>query len=145
MRNQSFKHSMLIICSELPPRGTVEWWGGVETAVQWLAVVPLGMEESHRLALQDKLVDVIMRVLVRHPELHYYQVKGYRLFGVFCCCCWSIWTVFFCGLYSVPSSPSLPHSLFQYLDICCCLWQQFNNKLQEFWCLPSHVTSSWFG
>ncbi|XP_076469786.1 TBC1 domain family member 20-like isoform X2 [Babylonia areolata] len=34
---------------------------------------PPGMEETHRLSLQDKLVDVIMRVLVRHPELHYYQ------------------------------------------------------------------------
>ena len=49
------------------------------------------MEESHRLALQDKLVDVIMRVLVRHPELHYYQVKGYRVF------CPYIWTMCFVG------------------------------------------------
>lgn len=37
---------------------------------------PPGMEEQHRLSLQDKLVDLIMRVLVRHPELHYYQ--GYH-------------------------------------------------------------------
>ena len=87
---QSFKHSMLMICSELHPHGTVEWWG-VQTAIHWLAAVPLGMEESHRLALQDKLVDVIMRVLVRHPELHYYQVKGYRVF------CLSIWTMCFVG------------------------------------------------
>ncbi|KAL8570500.1 hypothetical protein ACOMHN_034535 [Nucella lapillus] len=37
---------------------------------------PPGMEESHRLSLQDRLVEVIMRVLVKHPELHYYQ--GYH-------------------------------------------------------------------
>ena len=35
----------------------------------------LGMEEETRMALQDQLVDVIMRVLVANPELHYYQVK----------------------------------------------------------------------
>ncbi|PVD20727.1 hypothetical protein C0Q70_18888 [Pomacea canaliculata] len=34
---------------------------------------PPGMEEQHRLSLQDSLVDVIMRVLVKHPELYYYQ------------------------------------------------------------------------
>lgn len=37
---------------------------------------PPGMEDDKRLALQDKLVDLILRVLVRHPELHYYQ--GYH-------------------------------------------------------------------
>ena len=35
-----------------------------------------GMEEETRLAMQDQLVDVIMWVLVSHPELHYYQ--GYH-------------------------------------------------------------------
>ena len=35
-----------------------------------------GMEEETRLAMQDQLVDVIMWVLVTHPELHYYQ--GYH-------------------------------------------------------------------
>lgn len=37
---------------------------------------PPGMEDDKRLALQDKLIDLILRVLVRHPELHYYQ--GYH-------------------------------------------------------------------
>ncbi|XP_046553511.1 TBC1 domain family member 20-like [Haliotis rubra] len=37
---------------------------------------PPGMEESHRMAMQDQLVDCIMRVLVKHEELHYYQ--GYH-------------------------------------------------------------------
>lgn len=34
------------------------------------------MDEDVRLGLQDQLVDLIMRVLVRHDELHYYQ--GYH-------------------------------------------------------------------
>ncbi|XP_053391429.1 TBC1 domain family member 20-like [Mercenaria mercenaria] len=34
------------------------------------------MDENIRLGLQDQLVDLIMRVLVRHEELHYYQ--GYH-------------------------------------------------------------------
>ena len=33
-----------------------------------------GMEDDKRLDLQDKLIDVIMRVLVLRPELYYYQV-----------------------------------------------------------------------
>lgn len=33
-----------------------------------------GMDEDIRLSMQDQLVDVIMWVLVTHPELHYYQV-----------------------------------------------------------------------
>jgi len=33
------------------------------------------MDEDIRLGLQDQLVDLIMRVLVRHDELHYYQVS----------------------------------------------------------------------
>ena len=33
------------------------------------------MEEETRMAMQDQLVDVIMRVLVANPELHYYQAK----------------------------------------------------------------------
>lgn len=37
---------------------------------------PPGMEDEERLSLQDILVRVIMRVLVNHPELHYYQ--GYH-------------------------------------------------------------------
>ncbi|XP_052816500.1 TBC1 domain family member 20-like [Mya arenaria] len=37
---------------------------------------PPGMDEDVRLGLQDQLVDLIMRVLVRHDELHYYQ--GYH-------------------------------------------------------------------
>ncbi|KAL5021974.1 hypothetical protein ScPMuIL_001129 [Solemya velum] len=37
---------------------------------------PPGMEENLRMSLQDQLVDVIMRVLVHRPELHYYQ--GYH-------------------------------------------------------------------
>ncbi|XP_064598713.1 TBC1 domain family member 20-like [Liolophura sinensis] len=37
---------------------------------------PPGMEEEKRLGLQDQLVDVIMRILVNHNELHYYQ--GYH-------------------------------------------------------------------
>lgn len=35
-----------------------------------------GMDEDVRLGLQDQLVDLIMRVLVRHDELHYYQVSS---------------------------------------------------------------------
>lgn len=37
---------------------------------------PPGMDEDIRLGLQDQLVELIMRVLVRHDELHYYQ--GYH-------------------------------------------------------------------
>ncbi|XP_041376061.1 TBC1 domain family member 20-like isoform X2 [Gigantopelta aegis] len=37
---------------------------------------PPGMQDDQRMALQDQLVDVIMRVLVKNPELHYYQ--GYH-------------------------------------------------------------------
>lgn len=37
---------------------------------------PPDMDENIRLGLQDQLVDLIMRVLVRHDELHYYQ--GYH-------------------------------------------------------------------
>lgn len=37
---------------------------------------PPGMETEVRLGLQDQLTDVIMWVLVSHPELHYYQ--GYH-------------------------------------------------------------------
>ncbi|KAL4234462.1 hypothetical protein ACF0H5_006108 [Mactra antiquata] len=37
---------------------------------------PPGMDDNIRLGLQDQLVDLIMRVLVRHDELHYYQ--GYH-------------------------------------------------------------------
>ncbi|XP_074644198.1 TBC1 domain family member 20-like [Tubulanus polymorphus] len=37
---------------------------------------PPGMEDDIRLAMQDELVDVIMRVLVHHPQLHYFQ--GYH-------------------------------------------------------------------
>ncbi|KAK3603414.1 hypothetical protein CHS0354_009393 [Potamilus streckersoni] len=37
---------------------------------------PPGMDENIRLGLQDQLVDLIMRVLVNHEELHYYQ--GYH-------------------------------------------------------------------
>ena len=33
-----------------------------------------GMDVDIRLGLQDQLVDLIMRVLVNHDELHYYQV-----------------------------------------------------------------------
>ena len=32
------------------------------------------MEEDTRMAMQDQLVDTIMRVLVAQPDLHYYQV-----------------------------------------------------------------------
>lgn len=35
-----------------------------------------GMEEEVRMSYQDQLVDLIMRVLVQHEELHYYQ--GYH-------------------------------------------------------------------
>lgn len=34
-----------------------------------------GMDVDVRLGLQDQLVDLIMRVLVNHDELHYYQVR----------------------------------------------------------------------
>jgi hypothetical protein len=34
------------------------------------------MEEEVRMSYQDQLVDLIMRVLVEHDELHYYQ--GYH-------------------------------------------------------------------
>lgn len=37
---------------------------------------PPGMEEEVRMSYQDQLVDLIMRVLVQHEELHYYQ--GYH-------------------------------------------------------------------
>ncbi|XP_060596413.1 TBC1 domain family member 20-like [Ruditapes philippinarum] len=37
---------------------------------------PPDMDDNIRLGLQDQLVDLIMRVLVRHDELHYYQ--GYH-------------------------------------------------------------------
>ncbi|XP_013395671.1 TBC1 domain family member 20 isoform X2 [Lingula anatina] len=37
---------------------------------------PPGMRDEQRLVLQDQLIDVIMRVLVKNPELHYYQ--GYH-------------------------------------------------------------------
>nr|XP_022340816.1 TBC1 domain family member 20-like [Crassostrea virginica] len=37
---------------------------------------PPGMEEEVRMSYQDQLVDLIMRVLVEHEELHYYQ--GYH-------------------------------------------------------------------
>lgn len=37
---------------------------------------PPGMDVDIRLGLQDQLVDLIMRVLVNHDELHYYQ--GYH-------------------------------------------------------------------
>lgn len=37
---------------------------------------PPSVAEAHRIALQDKLVFMIMRVLMKNPELHYYQ--GYH-------------------------------------------------------------------
>jgi len=37
---------------------------------------PPGMEEEERMSLQDEMVEVICRVLVAQPELHYYQ--GYH-------------------------------------------------------------------
>ena len=35
----------------------------------------IGMDDDVRLALQDQLIDLIVRVLVNHEELHYYQVS----------------------------------------------------------------------
>lgn len=49
------------------------------------------MEEQHRLSLQDSLVDVIMRVLVKHPELYYYQVSVSISFIFVCVCVWGIY------------------------------------------------------
>lgn len=44
-----------------------------------------GMDEDVRLGLQDQLVDLIMRVLVRHDELHYYQVSSVAMVtGISC-------------------------------------------------------------
>lgn len=37
---------------------------------------PPGIEERRRLALQDQLIFLIVRILMKHPELHYYQ--GYH-------------------------------------------------------------------
>lgn len=37
---------------------------------------PPGMKDDQRAVLQDQLVDVIMRILVKHKDLHYYQ--GYH-------------------------------------------------------------------
>lgn len=36
---------------------------------------PPGMDDDVRLSLQDQLVELIMRVLVRNRDLHYYQVS----------------------------------------------------------------------
>ena len=33
------------------------------------------MDPSDRMSMQEQLVDVIMRILVECPELHYYQVR----------------------------------------------------------------------
>ena len=33
------------------------------------------MKDDQRSVLQDQLVDVIMRIMVKHKDLHYYQVK----------------------------------------------------------------------
>lgn len=34
---------------------------------------PPGIEEHRRLAMQDQLIFLIVRILIKHPELHYYQ------------------------------------------------------------------------
>ena len=81
LKVQYFKYSMVMISTEL--YGAVKMMGGGYLCTRTFTVVLLGMKERHRLSLQDKLVDVIMRVLVRHPELHYYQVKVQSFFVFF--------------------------------------------------------------
>ena len=34
-----------------------------------------GMRENQREVLQDQLVDIIVRVLIKNEQLHYYQVR----------------------------------------------------------------------
>ena len=41
---------------------------------------PPGIEDSHRLVLMDQLTVLIIRVLMRHQDLHYYQVTRLALF-----------------------------------------------------------------
>lgn len=83
LKVQYFKYSMVMISTEL--YGAVKMMGDGYFCTRTFTVVLLGMKERHRLSLQDKLVDVIMRVLVRHPELHYYQVKVQSFFVFFFC------------------------------------------------------------
>lgn len=38
---------------------------------------PPGIDDDYRLVLMDQLTTLIIRVLMKHPELHYYQVGSF--------------------------------------------------------------------
>ena len=139
---QSFKHSMLTICSELHPHGTVEWrWGANCYTLTCCCTLRYGGEPSTSPAGQaGGCHHACVGQTSRTTLLPGRGLQGF----LFCFLSVHLDNVF-CGLACFPSSQSLPRSLFQYLDICCCLWHQFNYELQEFWCQPSQVTKSWFG
>lgn len=53
----------------------------VQSPVRWdwsalTAAVPTGMPDEQREGLQEELIDIILHVLKRNPQLHYYQ--GYH-------------------------------------------------------------------
>lgn len=37
---------------------------------------PPGIDDDYRLVLMDQLTTLIIRVLMKHPELHYYQARS---------------------------------------------------------------------
>lgn len=45
---------------------------------------PPGIPYEQRIALQDQLTVLILRVIIKHPHLRYYQVKATRTLITFC-------------------------------------------------------------
>lgn len=83
LRRQAWPKLINIDVDNIPPKPDEEILHGHRDYDQVVLDVnrslkrfPPGMDVDVRLGLQDQLVDLIMRVLVNHDELHYYQ--GYH-------------------------------------------------------------------
>ena len=44
---------------------------------------PPGIPDDYRLVLMDQLTTLIIRVLIKHPDLHYYQVTVFNFTSLF--------------------------------------------------------------
>ncbi|XP_062594238.1 TBC1 domain family member 20-like [Saccostrea cucullata] len=83
IRKEVWPKLLNVNVTDIPQKPTVEVLHGHRDYTQVVMDVnrslkrfPPGMDEDVRMSYQDQLVDLIMRVLVQHNELHYYQ--GYH-------------------------------------------------------------------
>ncbi|XP_048741525.2 TBC1 domain family member 20-like [Ostrea edulis] len=83
IRKEVWPRLLNVSVTDIPKKPSVEVLHGHRDYTQVVMDVnrslkrfPPGMEEEVRMSYQDQLVDLIMRVLVEHDELHYYQ--GYH-------------------------------------------------------------------